>query len=124
MAPVYGGFYTDIRVVGCQASESPMTLVDGRSFELGDSNVGVRKVRDELEIATQSANVLREIAEEYVVATLELGDGALGYLEKLRQLSLRFARDLLPQLLKTHLQERVAYTSLDPLAGCGAHLFS
>ena len=30
MAPVYDGFYTDIRVVGCQASESPMTLVDGR----------------------------------------------------------------------------------------------
>ena len=28
--PVYSGFYTDIRVVGCQASESPMTLVDGR----------------------------------------------------------------------------------------------
>ncbi|MCH7749648.1 MAG: putative C-S lyase [Acidobacteria bacterium] len=29
-APVYNGFYTDIRVVGCQASESPMTLVNGR----------------------------------------------------------------------------------------------
>ena len=29
-APVYSGFYTDIRVVGCQASESPMTLVNGR----------------------------------------------------------------------------------------------
>ena len=29
-APVYSGFYADIRVVGCQASESPMTLVNGR----------------------------------------------------------------------------------------------
>ena len=29
-APVYNGFYTDIRVVGCEASESPMTLVNGR----------------------------------------------------------------------------------------------
>ena len=28
--PVYSGFYTDIRVVGCQAAESPMTWVDGR----------------------------------------------------------------------------------------------
>ena len=28
--PVYSGFYTDIRTVGCEASESPMTLVNGR----------------------------------------------------------------------------------------------
>jgi len=30
MAPVYSGFYTDIRIVGCQAEESPMALVNGR----------------------------------------------------------------------------------------------
>ena len=28
--PVYSGFYTDIRIVGCIAEESPLTLVNGR----------------------------------------------------------------------------------------------
>ena len=29
-APVYSGFYSDISIVGCQAEESPLRLVDGR----------------------------------------------------------------------------------------------
>lgn len=29
-APVYSGFYSDIRIVGCRAEESPLRLVDGR----------------------------------------------------------------------------------------------
>ena len=109
-------------------SDRGLTVRSGRclvvGIELGDSHVGVREARDELQVSTERVDVASELAEEHILAFFELGDRSLRDLHEISQLSLCKAADPLSKLLQGHLKESLAHAVVDPLASLGGHLVS